>query len=343
MKKMKVLLGLILAGSLLHGCGSGDLEFGFGGIATFAADTVKVAEVTEVDGEEVTELVDIPVVQTEINYVSLTLNKKGVIQDLRLDTVQIKVGHVDGENVLLDSGVNEIEVLTKWELLEDYGMKGLSTAIGIGKEWYEQAESFEKWTVGKTVSEVKAKVKDDHYLDGGVDVGVSIHVDGFVNALEVAAANTVKVKGKVAAIGVGGVNRIGANGTGFDFTIGGAAFDNEQRVLGARIDTFQLEFVQDAEKTIMDSSKVQIGDGVIRGKQELKDEYGMKHFPHGNGKEWYEQAQLLVNHLVGKKIYDALGPDEKLANGVEVGVTMNIDAYRHALTRANHSAFQGRY
>ncbi|HZJ89370.1 MAG TPA: hypothetical protein VFD05_01625 [Bacilli bacterium] len=332
MKKLKIMLGLVLAGAFLHGCGSSSLEFGFGAVATYG-----VAEDTP--GADV---------ETEINYVAATFDKKGVIQDLRLDTVQIKVAREDEALVLVDNVAEGKEVLTKWDLLEDYGMKDLSTLIGIGKEWYEQAESFEKWTVGKTVAEVKAKVQEDHSLEGGVDVGVSIHVNGFVDALEVAAANKVKVQGKVAALGVGGVNTI--SGTepddGYDYTVAGAAFDKDKKVVAARIDTFQLLFdSENKEEAVMDETQVQIADGVIRGKQELKEEYGMKGLSSqiGIGKEWYEQAAALADHLIGKTVNDALGAGETIANGADVGVSITVSHYRDALLRAEHSAFNKRY
>lgn len=332
MKKLKIMLGLVLAGAFLYGCGDSGLEFGFGAVATYG-----VAEDTP--GADV---------ETEINYVAVTLDKKGVIQDLRLDTVQIKVAREGEALVLVDSGSTSKEVLTKWDLLEDYGMKGLSSQIGIGKEWYEQAESFEKWTVGKTVSEVKAKVKADHSLEGGVDVGVSIHVNGFVDALEVAAANKVAVQGKVAAIGVGGVNTDSGTvpGDGYDYTVAGAAFDKDKKVVAARIDTFQLLFDnENKEEAVMDETQVQIADGVIRGKQELKEEYGMKGLSSqiGIGKEWYEQAESLAAHLIGKTVSSALGTGASIENGADVGVSITISHYRDALLRAERSAFNKRY
>lgn len=84
-------------------------------------------------------------------------------------------------------------VKTKAELKGDYGM---AKASPIGKEWFEQAESFAEWCVGKTVSEVTGmqtkKVDDNHpQVPDVADLNstVTISVGDFLSALEKAAAN----------------------------------------------------------------------------------------------------------------------------------------------------------
>ena len=66
-----------------------------------------------------------------------------------------KVTLVDGKftEVVLDTWYPDAQKFKK-ELGNDYGMKALSEKIGIGKEWFEQCEAFEKWCVGKTLDQV---------------------------------------------------------------------------------------------------------------------------------------------------------------------------------------------
>lgn len=290
-------------------------------------------------------------VQTDIDYVAVVVDEAGVIEHLRLDVVQIKNELIDGLHVLESTLNGESgDIKSKWELLADYNMKGSS---GISKEWYEQALAFETWSVGKTVAEIKAAMTDADLTDG-VNIGVTITVDLFVEALENAIANKVEVEGEVAAIGVGGKGALSLKrGTtetnGYDWYVAAAAFDEDEKVLAAAIDTFQIRYaIQPAEgevaaRAIVDTAGVQVvaEESRIKGKQELKEAYGMK----GSSpieKEWYEQAAALVEYLVGKDIATALGEESTLSNGVEIGVTVKVDGYRDTLLEAQFTAFNDR-
>ncbi|NLO13096.1 MAG: hypothetical protein GX124_03115 [Clostridiales bacterium] len=82
---------------------------------------------------------------------------------------------------------------TKMELGPDYGMLKASP---IGKEWFEQAEAFSAYCVGKTPEEVlgmATKVKDDNHpaVPDVADLATSVTMDvsDFLEALGKAAAN----------------------------------------------------------------------------------------------------------------------------------------------------------
>lgn len=290
-------------------------------------------------------------VQTDIDYVAVVVDEAGVIEHLRLDVVQIKNELIDGLHVLESTPKGEAgDIKSKWELLDGYNMKGASP---ISKEWYEQAEAFENWSVGKTVTQIKAAMTDADLTDG-VNIGVTVTVDLFVEALEIAIANKVEISGEVAAIGVGGkgalsVKRNSTEVNGYDWYVAAAAFDADQKVLGAAIDTFQIRYaIQPAEgevaaRAIVDTAVVQTvaAESRIKGKQELKEAYGMKG-SSAIGKEWYEQAAALVEYLVGKDIATALGTESTLSNGVDIGVSIKVDGYRDTLLEAQQTAFNDR-
>lgn len=333
MKKVNLLLAVAAASALLAGCQGGGKElFGFGGYATYNNNPAAYVGHT----------------QSEVNYVAVTTNKDGKISKLRLDTVQINAKLEDGVINLKGNNVNGTagDVKSKWELLGGYGM---ATASPTNKEWYQQAEAFENFAVGKTLAQVKGLVKEDHYLQDGASVGVTIHVDGFVHALEVALANTVEVSGKIDAIGVGGLNALSLKAPaytvieGHDYTIAGVAFSKDKKVLAARIDTFQIKYV--ATEGVIDvneaAKNVVAAETRIKGKQELGDLYDMRK-ASPIGKEWFEQAAALVALINGKDIAETLGTAAKLENGVEAGVTMTISGYRAALLEAQDTAFNSR-
>lgn len=336
MKKTKLLLALVASASLLAGCGKVETNyFGLGAVAYY---------------ENINEESTVYHVETTIDYVSVLVNAKGVVSKLRLDTTQVHVA-ADGEKVKLTSdkyGDNG-DVKSKWDLLDEYGMKGLSSKIGIGKEWYEQAEAFENWAVGKDLATIKGSVGKDAYLIDGAAVGVSIHVSTWVEALEQALLNKIEVKGKVAAIGVGSKNS--QHDLQSDFYVAGAAFTKDKKVLAGRVDCFQVPYkvaagvatVDEAEKNVQIVAK----DLRIRGKHEQKEDYGMKALSSkiGIGLEWYEQANNLAALLVGKTVSEALGTAESFEKekATEVGVSITISGYRAVLLEAEHTAFTARY
>jgi hypothetical protein len=88
---------------------------------------------------------------------------------------------------------NDITVApqTKDELKEAYGMK---KASGLGKEWYEEANAFAQYAVGKTVDELKGIAVNE---EGGPTVAdltssVTIDIRNFVTSIDKAIANSAQ-------------------------------------------------------------------------------------------------------------------------------------------------------
>jgi hypothetical protein len=102
----------------------------------------------------------------------------------KLDTAQSKVAvTADGKiSTPLDT-----EFKTKQERGTDYGMKGAS---GIGKEWYEQADAFAAYCVGKTVDQIKGIAVNeegapaDAELASSVTMQVASYIDAVAKAVE---------------------------------------------------------------------------------------------------------------------------------------------------------------
>lgn len=98
------------------------------------------------------------------------------------------------QHVIPVSGTGEIstpaqtEYLTKKEIGDDYGMKKASE---IGKEWYEQAQAFEQYAIGKTTAEINGIDTDDHgYIqDEELNSSVSISITDFQAAITKAVEN----------------------------------------------------------------------------------------------------------------------------------------------------------
>lgn len=145
-----------------------------------STDTLKLKVTTEKYYESNEENL-----QYDSNYAIVTLDADGKITSCLIDASQAKCTIADGKFT-----VAEGTFITKKELKDDYNMKGVSEATGIGKEWYEQAAAFEAFAKGKTAAEITAAAGEDGYAAAeDLKAGCSIIVSSIVEA--VAAAATV--------------------------------------------------------------------------------------------------------------------------------------------------------
>ena len=80
--------------------------------------------------------------------VAAVFDNDGKIIKISIDEVESKIGF-DSAGQLADFTAGEVK--SKKELGDAYGMKAVS---GIGKEWYQQIESLEKWLEGKQINTV---------------------------------------------------------------------------------------------------------------------------------------------------------------------------------------------
>jgi len=124
------------------------------------------------------------------SYIAVvSLDSGGKITKCQLDVAQTAVKfNATGQ---ITSDLNAA-VQSKQEKKDAYGMK---KASGIGKEWYEQANAFAAYCIGKTVDQVKGlRVKKVDKESGVPDVpeltsSVTISVSDFIAAIDKAAAN----------------------------------------------------------------------------------------------------------------------------------------------------------
>ncbi len=244
---------------------------------------------------------------------AVLLDKNGKIVKCEIDTAANAINFTSkGEPI--EAG----EFKTKYERGDAYNMKAYG---GAQKEWYEQADAFEKVVIGKTLNEVLGLKKDDKKGTEEVqNAGCTIMVSDFVLAIENAvnaavdskatANDTLKLgivssvdDSKAATDGEDGVNAVAT-------TMVAAALNKDNEVTAAALDSVVTEIKFDKKG----ASKSQYGT-VIATKKDLGDNYGMAKYGqdlNGDGtvKEWYEQANAFANALIGKKA-DAVS---KLAN-----------------------------
>lgn len=185
---MKKLLALVLALVMVLGCTAALAEkAGLGSVTSFGSSTASAVKADEKDGA----------VQINTTMAAVVLNDDGTIKSVSFDVAQNSVKW-DAEGQL-KTDIATADVRTKAEKKEDYGMKATSAGKAIinvnaeaGGEFYEQAAFFEAYCVGKTLDEVIAGVAmdDSHYPTAAdVVVGITIHVNEFIDALAKAIEN----------------------------------------------------------------------------------------------------------------------------------------------------------
>ena len=83
-------------------------------------------------------------------YVAAVFDNGGKIVKVMIDEVETRTAF-DSAGQL--AGYTGNEVVSKKELGDNYGMKAAS---GIGKEWYQQVETLEKWLEGKDIRAISS-------------------------------------------------------------------------------------------------------------------------------------------------------------------------------------------
>lgn len=250
---------------------------------------------------------------------AVVLDSEGKIVSAVLDVAENK-GSVNEDGTLAESESFQ----TKQELGDSYGMKKRS---GIGKEWYEEANAFCEYIVGKTAEEVAAIPTDGS--DADLAAGCTIGVGDFIEAVTKACANAKELGaagGDALTLGIVTTNSSG-NKAATDDEDGKLEMDSiivamtkgaDGKVTSAICDGVQVSFtiVADGGMTVPEN---------IQTKLELGDDYGMKK-RSGIGKEWYEQSESFCAYLVGKTADEiagipADGSDADLASGCTIGLT----------------------
>ena len=226
----------------------------------------------------------------------ITVDADGKVVACQLDTADHTVKYTLDGKAVANNGFK-----TKYEQGADYNMVAYG---GAAKEWFEQADAFEAFVVGKTLSEIKALVAEGNKGNGDVvAAGCTIMIHEFVGAIEKAFANladstatassalklgmNTEQSTKDAAEEADGSNQV-------ETTIFAAAVDAEGKVLVAASDCVQVKFTFDAAgASTFDTTKA------VASKREQGANYGMVAWG-GAAKEWFEQADAFNALCVGK-------------------------------------------
>lgn len=316
MKKLFTLLVVICMLLSFTGCKEKESEYKLGmGIVT-SLDSSK-------DGQA----------QVDSTVATVVLDADGKIVACKLDAVQNKMPVTDGTVDL------NAEFKTKMELGDDYNMVKYSEAT---KEWYEQANNFAAYCVGKTAEEVQnteTKVRDDGLHDGYIVAAdetlfasCSIQITDFIEAIVKACndeqGSTFKSTGDF-KLGVAANSEADANNS-LDATeekngvaalyseFAAVVVDANGKILAALTDATQPKISFDTEGKITDKT-------FLGTKRELKEDYNMVKYSEAT-LEWYQQAKNFADYCVGKTADEVLAIETKVRDdGVHDGYIVAAD------------------
>ncbi|SET03970.1 hypothetical protein SAMN02910413_1594 [Pseudobutyrivibrio sp. C4] len=279
--------------------------------------------------------------QVDATIAAVTVDSNGAIVECVIDIAQTKIGISADGKITSDL---DAEYPSKRELGDDYGMK---VASAIGKEWYEQADAFAAWAVGKTASDISnMAITEGKAGDEDLAASVSIHVTGFQAAV-LEAMDTAVAGGAVAGdkLGLGLTTNIAkstdatadADGVAEAYTtISVLTVNGDGVITSSLIDAVQAKVTFDANGAITADTSAD-----VLSKDELGDAYGMK-AASSIGKEWNEQAAAYAEYTVGKTVDEVNGTavEEGRATDADLAasVSVHITDFNTAITKAVASA-----
>lgn len=280
--------------------------------------------------------------QADSIVAAVTVDKDGKIVKCVLDAAQTKVNFTKAGKITTDL---KTAFKTKQELKEEYGMKKQSKA---GKEWYEQANAFAAYVVGKTAAEVKgiAVTAEGTASDKQLSTSVTVKVGDFISTVVKAAENAKDYGAKSSdKLGLGVNTSISSSKDATDkdgvvqvdsyYTA--TTFDASGKVTSSLIDASQAKVNFSKDGKITSDVKA-----AVQTKNELADKYGMKK-QSKIGKEWNEQASAFAKYSNGKTASDIKGiavTAEGAPSGTDLNtsVTIKIAPFQNIIEKASQNA-----
>ncbi len=329
MKKVISVLSALLLAVSLCACGKKNEKEYFLGLGVVATG--------ETSGESSAAI--------DVTVAAVVTDENGKILNCKIDAVQCAA---DTKDVTLDKSKSTFE--SRGQLKENYGMR---VASGIGKEWYEQADFFADYVVGMTAAEV-AEIKTVTRADGGEKpeesfllAGCTVDISDFTKAVikgcekenrKKFALNEYSLSLGIDAVLSSDSSDATAEKNGvavYDVTLAASVCENNGKIKALALDAVnaEIKFENNGTPTEVESE--------YKSKRTLGDGYGMKKYS-GIGREWYEQAGVFEDYVVGLDKAGVSGIITSDVNGslkaaeeyLSAGCTIAIDGFMRAVVKS---------
>jgi len=280
--------------------------------------------------------------QVDSVAVAVTVDKDGKIVKCAIDTAQTKINFSKEGKILSDL---KAEYKSKQELGYDYGMKKASK---IGKDWFEEANAFAAYVVGKTVAEIKGIAVNEEGVttDAELLTSVTIHITDYVAAIEKAVNNAkdlgAKSEDKLGLAIVTSIEKSADAGEKDGLAqaysnYSATTFDAAGKITSCVIDASQSNVNFSKAGKITTDLKAP-----LQTKVELGEGYGMKKASK-IGKEWSEQSDAFSKYVVGKSVDEVKGiaiNEEGVPTAADLtsSVTVHITDFTNMIEKASKTA-----
>ena len=251
---------------------------------------------------------------------AVVVDENGVIVDAKIDCAQNKMNG--------DAIDPEKTFKSKYELGYDYNMVKFSEATN---EWFQQADAFAKYVVGKTAEEVAAmptrvRGEDEPHpgyvvtTDETLFASCSISIPDFIEAVVKAATDPYAQEFEASSFALG----VACNSTAEDST---APADGKNGTIKMYVEFAAATVGEDGKilatvtDAIQPSHEVDEFDEIVKTtykgtKKELGFDYNMVKYSEATN-EWFQQAAAFEDYCVGKTADEVLalptrvrGPEE---------------------------------
>ena len=243
--------------------------------------------------------------KTVFTAAAVLVDSEGTILSCDLDTLEASVNFSAEGKITSDL---TLPFQTKGEKGDNYNMKGTSP---IQKEWYEQAEAFCNYVVGKTADEVLGIAVDEATkpVEADLAAGVTISIGGYQQAIAEAVKRAKPLGAQAgeelrlvstAAMSAADAPEGAAGSVQTDVTIAAVTMSGDT-ITSCVIDALQAKGSYDAQGQL-------VGDtgAAVRSKNDLGTDYGMGKIS-SIGKEWNEQAAAFSAYVAGKTLDEVAG------------------------------------
>lgn len=281
---------------------------------------------------------DAEAAEYDVTLAAVLVDDSGVIQDCIIDSIGTTVNFDAAGTITSDLTA---EILTKYELGDDYGMKAYG---GATYEWYEQIDALADFAVGKTAEELQnGAVSESGSAPEGSDLAstATIYLGGYVKAVAAAVQNAQHLGAQAGdELKLASLSSLGSSKNASAEEEGVAQLDIDVTALTLKdgvITSCVLDAVQ-AKVAFNNTGAISTDlTAAVQTKTQLGENYGMVAWG-GAIAEWDAQAASFAKYATGKTAEEVAGiaveEGKPTDADLSASVTIAIGGFQNVIAKA---------
>ena len=270
--------------------------------------------------------------QANVSITAVTVDDNGVITQCVIDVIQGKVKFDETGKITSDKAA---EVSSKQELKDGYNMRGASS---IKAEWFEQANAFAAYCVGKTAEQLQAIALNEQGQAVDIVASCTLTADEFLPGVLDAVAKAEHKGAKAGdVLKLTQVSNISCSKDATAEAAGLAQVNTHVGMFTLNGDVITTAYIDAVQAKVNFSAEGKITSDLtapVLTKNELKDGYNMRNASPIKA-EWFEQTASFCAFITGKTLNDAIAI---AANSAETDViatcTIKVNDFLKVIVKA---------